>query len=117
MIGLGREPQGEHGKRMKAPEGGDRFVLWRGSQASPQYFCRRSAASSLFLARILGLTPQAMYLSPLRGSRSHGRMTTFRQDSARCGKARENPRYLLRAQDPGKPRFGWTVPHYGRENA
>jgi hypothetical protein len=68
---IGREPQGEQGKRMKAPEGGDRSFLWRERQASTRYICRPSAAFSLFFIRILGPTPQAMYLSPLRGSRSH----------------------------------------------
>jgi len=46
-------------------------VLRRESKASAPYFCRRSAAFSFILALILGLTPQAIYISPLRGSGSH----------------------------------------------
>jgi len=49
----------------------DRFVLRREPIASAPHFCRRSAAFSFILALILGLTPQAMNISPLRGSGSH----------------------------------------------
>ena len=46
-------------------------MLRRKPIASAPNFCRRSAAFSFILALFLGLTPQAMYLSPLRGSGSH----------------------------------------------
>ena len=46
-------------------------MLRREPIASAPHFFRRSAAFLFFLALILGLTFQAMYLPPLRGSRSH----------------------------------------------
>ena len=50
------------------PRRGDRFRLRHEPQPSAQYICRRSAAFQFFLIATLGLTPQAKYLSPLRGS-------------------------------------------------
>ena len=50
------------------PRRGDRFRLRREAQPSAQNICRRSAAFQFFLIATLGLTPQAKYLSPLRGS-------------------------------------------------
>ncbi len=68
MFSLGREPQGKDDKKKKAPEGRQTFGC--GVSRSPP--TRTSVAAprliSGFLDPILGLTPQANHLSPLRGS-------------------------------------------------
>ena len=87
----------------QSPGGGDRFVLRRESKASAPYFCRRSAAFSFFLTLILGLTPQAMYLSPLRGSRSHDNFSSGLDRTGWAGVRRSKP-------DPEAPqRTRWSV--------
>jgi len=69
MFSLGREPQGKDDKKKKAPEGRQTFGC--GVSRSPPV--RTSVAAprltTIFEAGILGLTSQAKYLSPLRGSR------------------------------------------------
>jgi hypothetical protein len=69
MISLGREPQGKIKKKTESPRGAT--DIWPQLVPLPirAGICRRSAAVDHFGAVILGLTPQAMHLSPLRGSR------------------------------------------------
>ena len=90
--GASRRPKAVHNPRVgtanrpQAPGGGDRFVLRREPIASAPHFCRRSAAFSFVLALILGLTPQAMYLSPLRGSGSHDNFSSGLDELTSCRK-------------------------------
>jgi hypothetical protein len=71
MDSLGREPQDTEGKREKAAE---RRQNHRGDACRSRHNAHLPPPSGAFLllsVRFLGLTPQAMDLSPLRGSHSN----------------------------------------------
>jgi hypothetical protein len=78
MFSLGREPQVQDDKKKKSPGGATDYWLRREPQSSPPDICRRSAADVSGGPGILGLTPQAIHISPLRGSMHSSLQVAFR---------------------------------------
>ena len=69
---LGREPQDTNEKILRKPRSGDRNIaVIPAAHGTDSCLSPPPGASFLFVVLSLGLTPQAMYLSPLRGSGSH----------------------------------------------
>jgi hypothetical protein len=65
---LGRQPQGTRYSLIISPGGAADFGCSVSCSLSQPIVCRRFAACRFFFDLNLGLTPQAMYMSPLRGS-------------------------------------------------
>ena len=68
IISLGREPQEQSAEKHYKPRSGDRCFRSIAAADAAAAVCRPFRAADSSLARYLGLTPQAMDLSPLRGS-------------------------------------------------
>ena len=68
MLSLGREPQDSAPRIIIKPRRGDRLVLRREPQRLATFSVAAPRLFNFFFIAYLGLTPQAKYMSPLRGS-------------------------------------------------
>jgi len=75
FLAWGVSPRVGTVNRRQAPGGGDRSMLGVSSRHHSDISVAAPRLPLFFLLRILGLTPQAMILSPLRGSRSHDNLS------------------------------------------